>query len=93
MKREHKINLGLALLVLAVIFITLSNSTMAWIAGTIFSIVILAQVIGLSVYKLALWFRYRNDPVEREKIVYSSRIYPEKVRRFLMDEKRDKDKI
>ena len=93
MKREHKINLGLALLVLAVIFITLSSSAIARVAGIIFSIVILAQVIGLSIYKLALWFRYRNDPVEREKIVYSGQIYPEKIRRFLMDEKADKDKV
>lgn len=41
---------------------------------------------GGSIYKLALWVRYRKDPDRRELIASSSQMYPRKLRRFLMDE-------
>lgn len=92
MKREYKINIGLSLLVVAVIFLVFLSRTIAGIVGTMIRITILTLVIGLSIYKLVLWFRYRNDPEKRERVVYSGQIYPEKIRRFLMDEKMDNDK-
>lgn len=92
MKREYKINIGLSLLVVAVIFLVFLSRTIAGIVGTMIRIPILTLVIGLSIYKLVLWFRYRNDPEKRERVVYSGQIYPEKIRRFLMDEKMDNDK-
>jgi hypothetical protein len=41
---------------------------------------------GGSIYKLALWFRYRKDSDKRELIASSGQMYPEKLRKFLMDE-------
>jgi hypothetical protein len=49
------------------------------------SIVILVDGGG-SIYKLALWVRYRNDLDKRELIASSGQMYPKRLRQFLMDE-------
>ena len=46
---------------------------------------------GGSIYKLALWFRYRKEPDKRELIASSTQIFPKKLRQFLMDEAGDRE--
>jgi hypothetical protein len=92
MRQQHKINIGLCILVAAVVLLAFLSRAIAGFAADMTRIGILALILGLSIYKLVLWFRYRNDPEKRERVVYSGQIYPEKVRRFLMDEKMDNDK-
>lgn len=92
MKKESLINLGLALLVFAAICLISSNHFIGGIVETLITIAIFAAVIGLSAYKLMLWFRYRHNPDKREQIVYSRANFPRQLRRFFMDEKRDDNK-
>lgn len=92
MKKETLINLGLALLVFAAICLVSWNRMLGGIVETLITICILTAVIGLSVYKLTLWYRYRHDPEKREQVVYSGQNFPRQLRRFFMDEKRDDEK-
>lgn len=92
MKKETLINLGLALLVLAVIVLLAASNTFAVITDTIIGIVTLALMIGLSIYKVTLWFRYRNDPEKREKVVYSFQGLPRELRRWYLGESKGKEK-
>lgn len=92
MKKESLINLGLALLVFAAICLVSWNRMIGGIVETLITICILTAVIGLSIYKLALWFRYRHDPKKREQVVYSGRNFPRRIRQFYMDEKPDDNK-
>ncbi len=91
-RRQSKINIGLSLLVAVILLAFLLSRAIAGIVADMIGIGLLALILGLSLHKLVLWFRYRNDPEKRETVVYSGQIYPEKVRRFLMDEKMDDDK-
>jgi hypothetical protein len=92
MKKETLINIGLALLVLVIIALVVANSLFASIVDTIISIVTLTLLIGLSIYKVALWFHYRNDPEKREKIVYSFQNFPKEFRRWYFGESKSKEK-
>lgn len=92
MKKETLINLGLVFLVLAVIVLMAANGLFANIVDTIISIVSLTLVIGLSIYKVALWFHYRNDPEKRERIVYTFQTFPKEFRRWYLGESRSKEK-
>jgi len=92
MKKASLINLGLALLVFAAICLVSWSRMIGGVVETLISIGILTAVIGLSIYKLALWFRYRHDPERREQIVYSGANFPRQLRRFFMDEKHDDNK-
>ena len=51
-------------------------------------------LIGLSMiaaaagilYKLALWFRYRDVPVKRAALISSAQVYPKWLAKFIFDE-------
>jgi hypothetical protein len=92
MKKETLINLGLALLVLIVIVLIAANGLFASIVDTIIAIVSLTLVIGLSIYKVALWFHYRHDPEKRERVIYTFQTFPKVLRRWYMDESKQKEK-
>ena len=92
MKKETLINIGLALLVLAIIALFVVNDMFASIVDAIIAIVTLALLIGLSIHKLALWFRYRNDPEKREQVVYSLQSFPKELRRWYLGESKPKAK-
>jgi hypothetical protein len=92
MKKETLINLGLALLVLAIVVLLAANNTFAVITDTIIGVVSLALMIGLSIYKVALWFRYRHDPEKRERVVYSFQSFPKEFRRWYRGESKAKEK-
>ena len=92
MKKETLINLGLAFLVLAIIGLLAASHTFAVITDTIIGIVTLTLMVGLSIYKVALWFRYRNDPEKRERVVYSFQSFPKEFRRWYLGEGKAKKK-
>ena len=92
MKKETLINLGLVFLVLIIIVLMAANGLFANIVDTIISIVSLTLVIGLSIYKVALWFHYRNDPEKRERVVYTFQTFPKEFRRWYMGESKPKEK-
>ena len=92
MKKETLINLGLALLVLVIIVLMAANGLFANIVDTIISIVTLTLLIGLSIYKVTLWFHYRNDPEKREHIVYTFQNLPKELRRWYFGESKQKEK-
>jgi hypothetical protein len=49
-------------------------------------ILILVLMAVLSIYKLVQIYSYRKDPVKRECFLNTTQVYPEKIRRFLLDE-------
>jgi hypothetical protein len=62
---------------------------MAKVLDIILLTVFAATLAGLSVYKLILWFRYRDDPVKREALISSGQVYPKRLARWLLDEDAD----
>jgi hypothetical protein len=92
MASRRKVIVGISFLFAAVIFFSLLNGSIADRVETAIRILPFVLILGLSVYKLAVWFGYRNDPEKREGVVYSGQIYPKKIRRWLMDEKDNEDK-
>jgi hypothetical protein len=49
----------------------------------IFGLVVVAV---LSVYKLVQIYRYRKDPAKREWFLNQTQVFPDKIRRFVLDE-------
>jgi len=93
MKKETLINICLVFLVLVIIALLAANNLFANIVDTIISIVTLTLMIGLSIYKIALWFHYRNDPEKRERVVYTFQNFPKELRRWYMGESKQKEKL
>jgi hypothetical protein len=92
MKKETLINICLVFLVLVIIALLAANNLFANIVDTIISIATLTLMIGLSIYKIALWFHYRNDPEKRERVVYTFQNFPKELRRWYMGESKQKEK-
>ena len=59
---------------------------MAEIIDTIVTMALLAMMMALALYKLFLWFRYRNDPVKREALISSGQLYPKRLAKWIFDE-------
>jgi hypothetical protein len=76
----------------ALILFSLLNGSISDRARVAILILPFLLILGLSIYKLAVWFRYRSEPEKRERVVYSGQVYPEKIRRWLMDEKENEVK-
>jgi len=58
---------------------------MARMADVVIIVIGLALLAVLVVYKLYLFVRYRDDPVKREWLIFSTQIYPRKIVRFMVD--------
>jgi hypothetical protein len=58
---------------------------MARIADVIVIIIGFALLAVLVAYKLYLFIRYKDDPVKREWLIFSTQIYPKKIARFMAD--------
>ncbi|HXG92369.1 MAG TPA: hypothetical protein VNN73_08375 [Blastocatellia bacterium] len=86
MKTSHKTAI-VFFCVSAIVLLAYLSRAVAIITKIITALIPVAIIFASSVYKLALWFRYRNDPIQRERVDYSGQIYPEAIRQFLMDEK------
>lgn len=62
---------------------------MAKVFDIILLTVFAAAFAGLSLYKLILWFRYRDDPAKREALVSSGQVYPKRLAKWIFDEDAD----
>ncbi|MEN3332915.1 MAG: hypothetical protein V7641_2280 [Blastocatellia bacterium] len=86
MKTKFLMAIGVLLIITAVIYLSSRSHLAATIASDIISLWFLVLIIGGSIYKLTLWWRYRHDPAKREKVVFSTPLYPSRLRKFFYDE-------
>lgn len=86
MKTKFLMAVGVLLTMWAVIYLSLRSPTAEMIFTVIIRLGFLALVVGGSIHKLALWWRYRHDPAKREAIAYSTGFYSSKLRKFFYDE-------
>jgi hypothetical protein len=89
MKTKFLMAIGVLLIITAVIYLSSRSHLAATIATDIISLWFLVLIVGGSIYKLTLWWRYRHDPAMREKVVFSTQLSPSRLRRFFYDEKED----
>ena len=89
MKTKFLMAVGVLLIITAVIYLSARSHLAATIATDIISLWFFVLIVGGSIYKLTLWWRYRHDPAKRERVVFSTPIYPSRLRRFFYDEKED----
>ena len=57
------------------------------LAENILRVAILGLLVAGSAYKVGLLVRHRNDPEKRERLVSSGQVYPDAIRKFILDEK------
>jgi len=62
---------------------------MAKVLDIILMVALVAGFAALSLYKLILWFRYRDDPVKREALISSGQVYPRRLAKWIFDEDAD----
>jgi hypothetical protein len=74
------------LVIMAVMYLSARSHLAKTLFADILRVVILGPIIVGSVYKLALWWRHRGDPVKRERVASLSQVYPARLRRFFYDE-------
>ena len=86
MKTKFLMAAGVLLLMTAVLYLSVRSRLAETIATGLIDVAILALVVGGSIYKLALWWRYRKDPVKREQVVFSTPFFSSKWRKFFYDE-------
>jgi len=89
MKTKLLMAVGVLLIITAVIYLSARSHLAATIATDIISLWFLILIVGGSIYKLTLWWRYRHDPAKRERVTFSTQFYPSRLRRFFYDEKED----
>ena len=89
MKTKFLMAIGVLLIIMAVMYLSFRSQLAATIATDIIRLWFFVLIVGGSIYKLKLWWRYRHDPAKREKVVFSTLIYPSRLRRFFYDEKED----
>ena len=63
---------------------------MARLMDVILIVVAFGIYAALLLYKLILFYRYRNDPAKREMLVWQPRVFPERLKRFILDEHADR---
>jgi L-asparagine transporter-like permease len=59
---------------------------MAKMLDLILIVVAVAGFMALSLYKLVLMFRYRNDQDKLRALVSSGQVFPKRLHRFIYDE-------
>ena len=91
LKTQTKVGVAVWLLLLAITVLVGLSDRFTRIADAALLIVLLVGLLGGSLYKVWLWYRYRKDPAKRETVTFSTQLYPEKLRRFLMDEEPEQD--
>jgi hypothetical protein len=89
MKTKFLMAISVLLIITAVIYLSSRSQLAATIAADIISLWFLVLIVGGSIYKLTLWWRYRNDPAKRERIAFSTSSFPARLRRFFYDEKEE----
>jgi len=89
MKKNLLMAVSVLLTIMAVMYLSARSRLAKTIATDLIDLWFLVLVIGGSIYKLTLWWRYRKDPVRRERMIFSTPLYPSRLRRFFYDEKAD----
>ena len=89
--KKWLMTIGVWSLMAAVIYLSVRSRVVGTITGRLLDLMLIVFVVGGSIYKLTLWWRYRHDPAMREKVVFSTQLYPSRLRRFFYDEKEDKE--
>ena len=89
MKSKLLMVAGVLLTIMAVLYLSARSHLASTIFSDIFSLAILALVIGGSIYKIALLWRYRHDPGRRRQVIFSTQLYPASWRKFFYDEETD----
>jgi hypothetical protein len=87
MRKNVLMAIAVLLTIMAVIYLSARSRLAKTIATDVIDLWFLFVVVGGSIYKLTLWWRYRKDPVRREQVVFSTPPYPPRLRRFFYDEK------
>ena len=87
-RAQYAIGIAVWLCIVAVgVFVTSASPRLIAIVDVALLVALIMLVDGGgSIYKLALWFRYRKDAHKRELIASSGQMYPKRLRKFLMDE-------
>ena len=49
-------------------------------------VLILVLMAVLSLYKLVLIYRYRNDPAKRNALFHTTEVYPKRISRWMVDQ-------
>lgn len=62
---------------------------MAKVLDVILIVIGFGVYAALSLYKLILLYRFRNDPAKREALVWTTQVYPKRLTRFILDEDAD----
>lgn len=92
-KKQYAIGIAVWLCIVAVgVFVTSASPRLIAIVDVALLVALIMLVDGGgSIYKLALWFRYRKDANKRELIASSGQMYPKRLRKFLMDEDEEQE--
>jgi nitrate reductase gamma subunit len=53
---------------------------------------LVAVFVALTLYKVIVSFRYRNDPAKWEALISTGQVYPKRLMRFIFDENPDSEK-
>ena len=59
---------------------------MARLVDVILIVVAFGIYAALLLYKLILFYRYRNDPAKREMLIWQPQVFPDLLKRFILDE-------
>jgi hypothetical protein len=54
--------------------------------------IFVAVFAALTIYKVILAFRYRDDPAKREALISTGQVYPKRLMRFIFDENPESNK-
>lgn len=89
MKTKLLMAASVLLVITGVIYLSARSHLAETIATGVIDLAFLVLVVGGSIYKLTLWWRYRNDPAKREQVVFSTPFFSSRLRKFFYDEKED----
>jgi uncharacterized membrane-anchored protein len=63
---------------------------MARVLDIILIVALAAGFAVLSLYKMTLLYRYRDDPVKREALISSGQVFPKWLARWVFNEEADR---
>jgi len=92
MKKNLLMAMSVLMIIMAVMYFSARSHLAKTIATDVIDLWFLVLAVGGSIYKLILWWRYRKDPAMRERVAFSTPLYPSRLRKFFYDEKADEPK-
>jgi hypothetical protein len=93
MKKQTKFGIVVWLfLIMTALLVSASRSSIPAADAAVLLVLLAALFVG-SLYKVCLWWRYRDHPEKREMISSSNQLFPKRLRLFLMDETDERPKV